>query len=74
MLSFYNTVNSRDEGKERTNDKSRVASGKKDSNEMNEKKGHLMHLICRHFRISTGMRSKRSGLSDGPGNVRNTKP
>lgn len=45
MVSFCNRLNIRDEGKERPNDETRVASGKKDANEINGKEEHLMSLI-----------------------------
>lgn len=45
MMSFCNRLNIRDEGKERSNDETRVASGKKDANEINGKEEHLISLI-----------------------------
>lgn len=45
MVSFCNRLNIRDKGKERTKGETRVASERKDSNEMSGKEGHLMSLI-----------------------------
>lgn len=45
MMSFCNRFNMRHEGKERPNDETRVASGKKDGNEINGEEEHLISLI-----------------------------
>lgn len=77
MVNFGNRSDIRDKGKERTNGETRVASGKRGSNEMNGKEGHLMSLtvqmLTRHLRISTGMLVRGQGLSGEFRSVGNTE-